>query len=59
MHVFFSSIPLWARICTIGLSPQGDQHNASNTEKAKKEGENEVWREGRKNNIIEFITCYP
>lgn len=23
------------------------------------EGENEVWREGRKNNIIEFITCYP
>lgn len=37
MHVSFSPIRLWARVCPIGLClPKvPNQHNASNTEKAK------------------------
>lgn len=55
--------PLFRRgqesVLLVFASPRCPTSRMLQTRKRQKmEGEREVWREGRNNNIIEFITCY-
>lgn len=55
--------PLFRRgqesVLLVFASPRCPTSRMLQTRKRQKmEGEKEVWREGRNNNIIEFITCY-